>query len=276
MNKILFIAQMLLLLLQSNAWAQKKEFNSISEAIKKRKKAYHLNLSEQDLSSLDKNVAKLKKLTVLDLSNNRFSKLDGCICELKNLKELWLGNNRIKELPTCIANLKSLKLISLSGNPLKHLPSQLPYTEALYLGGIELDVDKLLRNTKFLRLKDLTIHDSPELTRFPKSMGSLDSLESLSLVNIPKLDLDEIIQRMNNIKLKSLRLNSNNIQVLPTSIIKMETLEKLFLIGNPILELPTGFSEFKDLMIVVESPYAEKLMAKYPALNIHVVTPQNR
>lgn len=135
-----------------------------------------LLVQDNELSSLSNgsgsSLSQLGELHVLDIHNNCIEKLPEDIDALKTLKALYLQNNRIKQLPSNIGNLKNLQTLNISGNNLKDLPPS--------ISGLTC-------------LKTLDLSKNPKLTKLPKDIGHLHSLENLLLdtdvVTYPKKDI---------------------------------------------------------------------------------------
>ncbi|KAK9159683.1 hypothetical protein Syun_006024 [Stephania yunnanensis] len=102
---------------------------------------------------------KLKRLRVLDLSSTSIKKLPSTLCKLKHLGYLDLSMTDIEELPesiTCLYHLQTLKLKKCEN--LKVLPRKL---------------------CKLINLRYLNIHGCTKLSRMPKGIGNLTSLQML-------------------------------------------------------------------------------------------------
>jgi len=135
-----------------------------------------LLLQDNELSSLTNGAGssfnQLAELHVLDIHNNCFEKIPEDIGSLRNLKALYLQNNKIKLLPSTIGNLKNLQTLNISGNNLKELTPSI---------------------SGLISLKTLDISSNQKLTKLPKEIGHLHSLESLVLdpdvVTYPQKDI---------------------------------------------------------------------------------------
>jgi len=133
-----------------------------------------LLLQENDLSSLSGggSFSDLSELQVLDLHNNSLEKLTEDIGHLVNVRALHIQDNKLKQLPNSIGSLKNLQTLNISGNCFKELP--------LSIRGL-------------VSLKSLDVRNNPKLTRIPKEVAHIRSLETLLLdekhINYPDADI---------------------------------------------------------------------------------------
>lgn len=123
-----------------------------------------LLLQDNELSSLTNGsgstLDQLATLHILDVHNNCLEKLPEDLSAMKSLKALYLQNNKIRQLPASIGDLKHLQTLNLAGNNIKELPPSISGLTAL---------------------KTLDITNNQKLTKLPKEIGHLHSLESLLL-----------------------------------------------------------------------------------------------
>ena len=79
---------------------------------------------------------------------------------LLNFQVLYLSNNKLKKLPENLGQLTRLESLNLANNALKELPASL---------------------CALPRLRILNLEGNPKLTKIPKALGGVRSLETLTL-----------------------------------------------------------------------------------------------
>lgn len=168
----------------------KREYTSLSEALKNPEKVYNLNLSNQSVTIPKEAWAKFIRLEILSFKNDHLKEIPQEIGELKNLKVLDLSGNDFKSLPTSFSKLNQL--------------------EELYLNDDQyLQFDK---NTKTLNLpKNLRIlHlENDNLNNLPKEIYELKKLERLFLNDNKFMEVPKEMDGMKN--LKQLDFHNNKI-----------------------------------------------------------------
>ncbi len=210
-----------------------------------------LDLQKCNLKELPKELFNLTNLTVLGLNNNQLKELPKELFNLTNLTKLVLNNNQLSELPKEIENLTKLKKIYLGNNLLKELPKEL--FNLTNLTTLDLDNIKLKELPKELfNLTNLTWLDlsNNQLSELQKEIENLTKLEYIYLngnklkvlpdnifnVITSLLNLKEFFIADNNIadikNIKELNLSELGLEKLPTSILSLVNLEKLFVSHN--------------------------------------------
>jgi len=171
-----------------------------------------LSLARNEITSL-KSISKCTHLTFLKCDENKiedFSYATRC----KMLATLNLSKNRIQSIPPSISSLSVLKALVLTGNqvqditPLKH-------------------ANLKVLNTLVLSRNELTSKC------FSKEAGVLESMPSLTTLSISHNKLTEFPFVAYNKKIQVLRLNSNEIEVVP-SLKRLKDLKLLDLGKNKI------------------------------------------
>ncbi|KAM7460213.1 hypothetical protein LguiB_036407 [Lonicera macranthoides] len=115
----------------------------------------------QNLANLPSTFCKLKRLKKLAIYNClKFDKLPEDLGYLESLEELHLLTTAIKEVPSSIEHLRRLVSLWLTGKNIRSLPSAI---------------------CKLKRLEYLLLSECSELETLPEELGSLESLERLSL-----------------------------------------------------------------------------------------------
>ncbi|EIW83980.1 L domain-like protein [Coniophora puteana RWD-64-598 SS2] len=148
-----------------------------------------------------------RTLRSLELGGNRIRFIEN-LDSLVNLEELWLGKNKITKLQN-LSSLKSLKILSIQSNRIKKIEGLdgLSNLQELYLSHNGVERLEGLDNNPQLRTLDVGNNFIPEI----ENVSHLTSLEELWL---------------NNNKIDSL-------QALEPQLKKTETLETIYLEGNP-------------------------------------------
>lgn len=132
---------------------------------------------------------------------------------LVQLEELYLSLNELAELPESVGELSRLRELYLSMNEISNLP------EAIGSLG-QLQVLDLSNN---------------RLSTLPRSVGGLLRLRSLNLSANRIADLPPSVLPLQN--LRELNLTDNCLKALPADARQLSRLSRLFLHGNPQLEL---------------------------------------
>jgi len=172
-----------------------------------------LDLSHNPLSNLPPELGRLANLTRLDLSHNRLGTLPPEVGQLTNLTRLYLSNNHLGALPPELGQLAGLTRLYLAHNRLDRLPPQLGQLARL-------TVLDLSNNT---------------LDALPPQLGELASITELDLDNNALGTLPPELGQL--ARLTVLRLMANRLDGLPERLRELAMLEKLFLHGNPGLQL---------------------------------------
>jgi Leucine-rich repeat (LRR) protein len=179
----------------------------ITEAIDEFENLTHLDLSNNILSNIHKNFNSLVKLKYLNLSTNQIQFLpDECFEDFIALEELDLSNNQLTEIPNT-SKIVNLKKLNLENNLLRSIPKG--FNKLINLNHLNLS------NNQLSSCK--VVFDCSKLT-FLKLNGNLLT------------SLDSSIYKLKNLKL--LNLDDNEIQRIPNSITKLNSLEKFTIRNN--------------------------------------------
>jgi Leucine-rich repeat (LRR) protein len=206
-----------------------------------------VNLKSLDLSrftgSLPPEIGHLQSLETLAVTRSAITSIPAEIGHLVNLKVLNLNSNQISSVPEGLGNLIQLKKLVLSSNKITILPS----------------IEKLTQ------LETVDLSDNL-FTSFPQDLCTLTNLEKIYLDDNDIPSVDPQIKNLNKLKrlnlsrgreyrharntpsvmtefpqglighpsLERLGLSNQGITTLPKEILKMTTLDRLELEGNPL------------------------------------------
>jgi Leucine-rich repeat (LRR) protein len=190
-----------------------------------------LNMYNNQLLAIPDAISSLKSITSLNFERNKISQISGRLCFLNKLKILRLTGNRVKELPVKLHRLKALQELHLDVNFLTKIPP----------GIVELPKLRILNFTK------------NRLKTFPPG---IEQLKRLEILNLNQNMLSVFPEGIDNLpKLRELSLSHNRVKVMKLSFgmgALTSTLEKLWLYGNQLIELPHTFrflTTLKDIRI---------------------------
>lgn len=227
------------------------DLKKLPENISSCKSLEYLNLRYNSLTEIPDSIGNLKYLKILDLKHNKLSTLPPLIRDLSGLEVLNLHGNQFNTLPKSIEGLASLKKLKLGLNNLNRIPNWIKNLDSLKmlgLGGNKALSDDFENWIDFLPcLNELNLYDS-NIRELPKSIGKLNSLETLIIPNNKLSSLPESFKQLNN--LKKLDLSWNNINQLPEWINSLKSLEILNLRGNKLEVLPDTISDLKNLKVL--------------------------
>jgi Leucine-rich repeat (LRR) protein len=226
----------------------KNQLTELPEAIASLTQLQELNLFENRLTELPKAMASLTQLRLLDLTDNKLTSLPKFLNQLTQMRELYVSQNDLISLPSSLAHLTQLQTLGLAGNQLTSLPSSLAHLTQLQALGLS---DNPLESVptwlgKLTQLHTLGLANN-NLIQLPESISSLVELRYLYLGSEEKVGrwgfgfgrssnklslLPDWICQLT--QLRTLSLDSNSITDLPVALTKLEYLEKLKLIHNPL------------------------------------------
>ncbi|KAL6749385.1 hypothetical protein V8C86DRAFT_2849072 [Haematococcus lacustris] len=182
-----------------------------------------------------------QSLTSLDLSHNTLTQLPSTLGLLLRLQQLVLDSNKLTALPDVCTQLTALTLISVRDNQLGMLPAGLGCLSLLR----QLKVGKVSDNqlqclpssTSLLASLQLLDLAGNQLTGLPPGLGCMEQMRSLDVSRNHLSALPISIGGMHRC-LSSLRLEHNQLSVLPRELALLTTLSHLTLHGNPLVHPP--------------------------------------
>lgn len=191
----------------------------------------HLDLSQYSLRDLSPKISAMKQLRTLNLQSNLLTELPKALSKLPVLEEVKLQYNcdlNWKLSLEVLGKINSLKRLTISEvNDLKTLPDTLG---------------------RLHKVESLTIERMPLLEQLPKAIGKLKNLKHLCIHHCPKLfELPQAIERFTELKTLDLRDMNPFFAQLPTELMGLQKLEKLYLNGTDITELPKGIGQLMEL-----------------------------
>jgi len=193
---------------------------------------------------------------VLDLTRNIVQYLPDLISDLQSLKMLILNHNRLNTLPNVFDKLTALELLSVDHNPLVSLPFSVggavclqniscnfmprlicpPFEVASKSSSLVITYMEKLFNVQCGRAIKLDL-SGYGMRRWPSESSFLPSLIKL-IVNGSKISsINENVTQLTNLQV--LHAKDNQIQELPSFIIRMQQLTDLDLSMNGIPEIPS-------------------------------------
>jgi internalin A len=227
-----------------------------------------LNLSRNLLEALPAEIGKLTALRWLDLSSNEVTELPAAIANLTELRGIDISDNELEALPESLFHCAQLRLLRLNFNPLLELPqtllqcielraldlsytsinlpdwlSNLPYLQALHIGGIALQqVPEWLCQIE--RLKRLSLHDN-KLSTIPNWHKQWMGLLSLDLSDNQFAILPGWLEQLS--RLQSLDLSGNQLTTLPDWLGQLSRLQSLDLSSNQLTTLSDWLGQLSRL-----------------------------
>eukprot|EP01134_Creolimax_fragrantissima_P008501 CFRG8501T1 len=249
------------------------EINMFPEVLCRMTNLETVIISENKIKLIPDDIGMLIKLKYLDIHDNKVPRLPSEIGECRELETVDLSLNQLGELPTTVGNWINVKILSLEDNPILDLPNTIIKWSNLQSVNI--------RNTKLSELSDdieywkaLTTFEFGNQTyiqEIPPSVGALINLTKLDLsqgrlttlpeelgqlVNLLKLDISKNELSHHNFpnealgklsKLQSLNLGYNKINILPSHLYTLTSLETLILDDNGILIIEDDIGDLTKL-----------------------------
>lgn len=228
-----------------------------------------LNLSETSIEELPASIGSSHSLEELELDNCKSLKnVPSNIFQLESLSHLSLsGCSSLKKIPDLeelkVEGCKSLQTLNLSGcSSLKRIP-ELPRA-LIQLDLSETTIEEVPSSIELLHnLMFLDLRNCKRLRSLPTGICKLQSLDSLDLSGCSKFDhFPEISEPMKG--LSTLFLSKTAINALPSSIENLVSLKSLSLrFCSNLKFIPTSIYKLQRLNKLDLSGYSEHLMSHY-------------
>lgn len=194
---------------------------------------YRLDLSNQNLTELPERIYTLKELRMINLSGNtdlHLEKAFETLSTLPNLEVILLDSMAITNLPDTFRMLPKINHISLRYNP-------------------DLNFENTVELLQNFDLEFLNLSNN-NLNFLPDGIGKLKSLRDLKLSN-NQMQLSELFINISNLpRLRSLWLDSNQIQSIPFEINLLDKLVFLYIDDNLLSEFPKEINRLEKLVVL--------------------------
>lgn len=170
------------------------------------------------------------------------------LCHAPALKDLKLDGNSIRVLPSALSASSELAVISLDRNKLSWIPEvifSLPHLSVLSIAQNRLTaIPSGIKNLRDLSWVDLSGNSIKEL---PPEVGELSSLGYLDLSDTPVQSFPSQ-QMARLVSLVSLKLFHTSVESIPSEILNLPSLEKVFVSPNQLKSRPQDASKiaFRD------------------------------
>ena len=217
-------------------------FERFPEFQKNMENLKHLSLVNTAIKELPHSIRHLTRLQRLSLDNcKNLRSLPSHICQMKSLKEISVkGCSNLECFEEIIEDMEHLKRLYLCDVVITKLPSAIEHLKGL----IQLDLNncenlETLPNSigNLTRLQDLLVHNRPRLQKLPNSLRSLQCcLKTLNLsgCNLMEGEIPSDLWCLSS--LTCLDVSGNHIRRIPTGIIQLSKLERLYMNHCPMLE----------------------------------------
>ena len=231
-----------------------------------------LIISDSYLTTIPEFIREFKNLEILILKGNRIKLLPEWLNSLEKLKEFYL-NDRIQTIDLIPSNMDIMKALSDKGIKISDKTYDLHVKLKVSLDQIAI-INKISWHKEGLnnviislmasieepwrdpggfgvkvrvfdgKIMQLAVNDT-DLENIPEDLGSLKSLNFISLVNNKISVIPESIGELDN--LKALLLAGNNISKLPEAFVNLTSLQVLDLSNNKFNEIPTQLWALTEL-----------------------------
>ncbi|MCR9145451.1 MAG: leucine-rich repeat domain-containing protein [bacterium] len=209
-----------------------------------------LRIHKSAIQEIPSGIANMRGLVVLDISDARIQSIPPELAALPELQSARFYNNKLEGFPNVLLEMSRLRGITLSGNAIRSLPKsigRLSALEHLSLRGCQLEnFPDSFRKLK--RLWSLSL-SSNGLKEWPPGLSEMSDLQWIDLTDNRLESIDPGVFQLD--QLRSLRLSNNRIETLPplpdTVWRPWPNLEKLYLSGNPIQEIPREYLELRKI-----------------------------
>ncbi|KAJ3329596.1 Leucine-rich repeat-containing protein 40 [Blyttiomyces sp. JEL0837] len=223
-----------------------------------------LQLSSNNITELPRSLFNIP-LGELHLSSNNIQEIPEEIGGMKDLLVLDMSGNKLQSLPSSIGNLRTLTTLNISSNQITMLPS---FRGTTSLTRLDVSHNKLKTLGDFsgcVKLQDLSASENSLTSLFVSSTPAIDA--TMSLPALVRLDcrvnrlssiqgniqvstpsLQDLLLQSNLLKsfegsgivesakrsLQTLDIRDNSFETIPSFVLELQELKRLFVEGNPI------------------------------------------
>ena len=196
------------------------------------------NTAIKELPHSIRHLTRIKRLSLDNCKNLR--SLPGHICQMKALKEISVNGCSNLECFEIIEDMEHLERLYLCDVVITKLSSSIEHLKGLiWLELNNCENLETLPNSigNLTRLQDLLVHNCPRLQKLPNSLRSLQCcLKTLDLsgCNLMEGEIPSDLWCLSS--LKCLDVSGNHIRRIPTGIIQLSKLKRLYMSHCPMLE----------------------------------------
>ncbi|MGL5889413.1 MAG: leucine-rich repeat domain-containing protein [Bacteroidia bacterium] len=205
----------------------------------------HLRIDTLDKAVIPQ-LGKLRQIESLSLSGHQIEQLPEVLCSLSTLRQLDLSHNRLSTLPQNFAQLQQLEELWLGYNPQLNMGqvidvlALLPKLKALHIEADSLkEIPPSIARLSQLQFLDLS---GNRFSQLPPEFGQLTQLNTLWLNNeADAFDLEKNIPVLSPLaNLRELHIEGDHLQRLPSQLLLLPSLERVYAGENPMLRLPSN------------------------------------
>lgn len=225
------------------------QFESVPKEIDQLYQLEYLNLSSSELKSIPKSLFKLETIGFLSIVNSQIKSVPYEIQQLKKMEYLDLGNNLLTDIPP-LKDCEKLVEVNLHENKIS--PYQLHLIEK---ANPDLIIKYDYRFQKFnhirsyqeLRANKENISNDVKVAAQNKKIKILDLSHSENIDRQFQL-INKKSSKLQHIEV--LKLNGNNLEILPEFISELSHLKEIYLQSNQLSILPSFLNSIENLRVI--------------------------
>lgn len=213
--------------------------------IKKFKNLKSIHMGANGLTHIPQNINELSEIETLNFGINSISTLPATFSELISLEHLIFYRNQFEEMPEEIWALKKLKQIDFYHNQIKKIPDAIGSLDSLLQIFLAYNKIEEIPDTifKLKKLKALYIHHN-KIVMVPKEITQLNNLTYLDLGYNRIFEIPDLSALKN---LMEIDLQENTLSEFPYELTEIESLRKIYLMGNPFVMTKEERKEMEEL-----------------------------
>jgi len=206
-----------------------------------------LLLKDNGITKFPEALLNLTRLETLDFADNVIGELPADIGKMVGLVDLDLDSTGVQTLPESFSNLQALEILSMADNEIPEVPAALRSLGSLHTLSLQLnDLTDLPVWIGELSLKSIDLIDNAKIVEFPMSLlGLAPQLETLWISDCGITELPDAFGDFQS--LEDLFLCGNPLRGFPQCICKLESLMKLDLEGCGLSDLPDALGDLTGL-----------------------------